>query len=32
VKVPKAARPGGAFVFVKVGGVLSNSMPFSITQ
>lgn len=30
VKVPKAARPGGAFVFVKVGGVLSNAMPYSV--
>ncbi len=30
VKVPKSARPGGAFVFVKVGGVLSNAMPFSV--
>ncbi len=30
IKVPKAARPGGAFLFVKVGGVLSNAMPYSI--
>lgn len=30
VKVPKAARPGGAFVFVRVGSVLSNAMPFSV--
>lgn len=31
VKVPKAARPGGGFVLVRVGGVFSNSMPYSIT-
>jgi IPT/TIG domain len=30
VKVPKAARPGGAFLFVKVGGVFSNAMPYSV--
>jgi IPT/TIG domain len=30
VKVPKAARPGGAFVFVRVGDVLSNAMPYSV--
>jgi hypothetical protein len=32
VKVPAGTRPGGGFLFVEVGGVLSNAMPFSVNQ
>ena len=32
VKIPNNARPGGAFVFVSVGGTLSNGLPYSITK
>ncbi len=32
VRVPLAARAGGGFVYVNVGGVLSNGLPFSITR
>lgn len=30
VKVPAGTRPGGGFLFVEVGGTLSNAMPYSI--
>jgi hypothetical protein len=32
VTIPANAKVGGNFVFVSVGGVLSNAMPYSITQ
>ncbi len=32
IKVPDNARPGGGFVFVEVGGVKSNGLPFSVNQ
>jgi hypothetical protein len=32
VKVPAGTRAGGNFVFVSVGGVLSNGLPYSVTQ
>jgi hypothetical protein len=32
VKVPATARIGGNFLFVSVGGVLSNGMVYSITK
>ena len=30
LKVPVGARPGGHFVFVEVGGVRSNFLPYSV--
>lgn len=30
VKVPAGTRPGGGFLFVEVGGTLSNAMPYSV--
>jgi IPT/TIG domain len=30
LKVPSGARPGGHFVFVDVGGVRSNLLPYSV--
>ena len=30
VKVPAGTRPGGGFLFVNVGGVLSNGMPYAV--
>jgi IPT/TIG domain len=30
LKVPTGARPGGRFVFVDVGGVRSNFLPYSV--
>jgi hypothetical protein len=30
LKVPVGARPGGHFVFVDVGGVRSNFLPYSV--
>ncbi len=32
VRVPANAKTGGNFVFVSVGGVLSNGMAYSITR
>jgi hypothetical protein len=32
VRVPLNTRPGGNFIFVSVGGVLSNGMAYSITK
>ncbi len=32
VRVPINVRPGGNFIFVNVGGVLSNGMVYSITK
>ena len=32
VRVPLNVRPGGNFIFVSVGGVLSNGMVYSITK
>ena len=32
VKVPAATRPTGRFLFVRVGGVLSNGMPWTASQ
>jgi hypothetical protein len=30
IKVPAGTRPTGRFVFVRVGGVLSNGLPYSV--
>ena len=30
IKVPAGTRPTGRFVFVRVGGVLSNPLPYSV--
>jgi hypothetical protein len=32
VRIPAATRPGGNFLFVNVGGVLSNGMAYSVTK
>ncbi len=32
VKIPIEARPGGNFLFVSVGGILSNGMAYSVTK
>ena len=32
VKVPAGTKAGGNFVFISVGGVLSNGLPYSVTQ
>ncbi|NJK44157.1 MAG: cell surface protein [Pleurocapsa sp. SU_196_0] len=32
VKVPAGTKSGGNFVFISVGGVLSNGLPFSVSQ
>jgi hypothetical protein len=32
VNIPANAKVGGNFIFVSVGSVLSNGMPYSITQ
>jgi hypothetical protein len=32
VKIPAGAKAGGNFVFISVSGVLSNGLPYSITQ
>lgn len=32
VKIPAATRSGGNFLFVSVGGVLSNGMIYSVTK
>lgn len=32
IKIPIDARPGGNFLFVNVGGVLSNGMAYSISK
>ncbi len=32
IRIPIDARTGGSFVFVNVGGVLSNAMAYSITK
>jgi hypothetical protein len=32
VKIPAGTKSGGNFVFVNVGGVISNGLPYSVTQ
>lgn len=32
VKIPEGTKAGGNFVFITVGGVLSNGLPYNVTQ
>ena len=32
VKIPAGTKAGGNFVFISVGGVLSNGLPYNVTQ
>ena len=32
VKIPEGTKAGGSFVFITVGGVLSNGLPYNVTQ
>jgi hypothetical protein len=32
VKIPDGTKAGGNFVFISVGGVLSNGLPYNVTQ
>lgn len=32
VKIPEGTKAGGSFVFISVGSVLSNGLPYNVTQ
>lgn len=32
VKIPNGAKAGGNFVFISVAGVISNGLPYNVTQ